>query len=188
VRAVQDEVRANRRLRLRGEGGDDGSHRDLARLKVAGLIRLLDRQSGSTITEADWTLAGIVLDMSDRLRTQVLEGAELVKVLEDEEAGVRTDRRRRAEGDALLDRVAAVIARHAHGHRARPIGGRPPDAACSRRCLAKAVPGSDRRRVDMDAAIGRAVQQGWLADLGDEAGWIAGPSSPRQEGADRWGR
>ena len=65
---VCDEIIAAHDARTRGAGSDDpfDSHRNLNRLKVAGLLGIWDGRLD--VTEDDWRLAGMVIDTSDGVR------------------------------------------------------------------------------------------------------------------------
>jgi len=70
--AVRDEILTHRRAMLRGERVDPlNGHRLLTRLKVAAALMILDspsRDDRGVITEDDWRLAGVVMDVSDHTR------------------------------------------------------------------------------------------------------------------------
>lgn len=177
---VEAEIVRDRSVYLRGRGDEASSHRNYLKLKTAGGLRLLDHEHGLVITVEDWALAEMIIAASDALRALVLQAGDQAEAAEDTRAGVRFDRRRRAEGDALMDRVAAVMARHADGHFPRQLLGMvDKDATCSRRCLAKSVRSSDRSRVDVDATIARAAELGWVLEVA-EGRWVAGPVAPPQ--------
>ncbi len=69
--AVVAEIRAADLAKVRGEVrvADMEGHGHLLRLKVAGLLALLDNRA--TVTEEDWRLAGMLKDYSDAVRDHV---------------------------------------------------------------------------------------------------------------------
>jgi len=68
ARTAIDQARV---ARLRADGDALDSHALLARLKVGAALALLDGRA--EVAEQDWTLAGTVLDMSDRTRGRVVD-------------------------------------------------------------------------------------------------------------------
>lgn len=90
-------VRRNRLTRLRGEAveGLDG-HLLLTQEKVAAALALMD--SRMDVTEADWSAAGAVIDLSTRTR----EVCQRACSISDEDRQVEREERR----DAALERVA----------------------------------------------------------------------------------
>jgi len=67
---VAAEIRQGDLLRQRGQdsGGPWAAHRNLLRLKVAALVAVLDG-GRVDVSEDDWRLAGMVVDVSDAVRT-----------------------------------------------------------------------------------------------------------------------
>jgi hypothetical protein len=97
---VADEIRRNDLLRNRGEVRLKAldAHADLLRLKIAGLLAILDGRLN--ITEEDWYLAGIVKATSDK----VLAHAQAVLSAE-------TERAERATATKLADRQVRAMER-----------------------------------------------------------------------------
>lgn len=71
--AIRHEVRQADLRRSRGQAAGDPwqAHRDLMRLKVAGLLAILEGRLG--LTEDDWDAAGVVLAVGDRVRDHAQE-------------------------------------------------------------------------------------------------------------------
>jgi hypothetical protein len=137
------------------------SHRNLLRLKIGGLLALLDDRTA--ITAEDWNLAGEVLDASDRVRASIIAAAQW-RAHEAERASTSKVVRRTAavERDAearALDAMARAIARHVHKGVCK--GG------CRRRCVTIATPGKARALVDVDQAIDEAEHLQWITREGD---------------------
>ncbi len=135
AKKVVGAIERDRLTYLRGGGDEVDAHRNLLRLKVAGLLRLLARvpDGGLLITVEDWELAGMVVAASDELRALVLEAGERAAAAEDERIGRSWERRHSAEGDALTTRVAGVLGRHVRNH--LPANE---ETGCTRRCLTRA--------------------------------------------------
>lgn len=138
--------------RHRGDGDALDSHALLTRLKVGAALALLDGRA--EVADDDWTLAGTVLDVSDRTRGRVVETLR--------RTSADTNRRRgEAEGeravvvaekveDAAVRRVARLLTRKLA---ATPTGVR---GAELRRRL------TGRDRVHFDTAIGRLLDAGQI--------------------------
>ncbi|MGI8939933.1 MAG: hypothetical protein ACR2JF_17290 [Iamia sp.] len=156
-------IRAANVARTRGEAVVDtlDAHRDLSRLKVAGLLAVLAGRTRMTVE--DWELGGQVLDTSDAVRAQLLDRARQ-QARAREDAGHRSAvRRERAidagRADEAIDRMAATVARHVH--RARCDGG------CRRRCVTQACRSTDKKVATVDEALDRATVEGWVEVDGD---------------------
>lgn len=102
--SVTDLVRANRLRRLRGEAveGLDG-HLLLTREKVAAALALMD--SRTAVTEADWTAAGAVIDLSTATRKVCQDARQGADQDEDRRAGERAETRRDASERKRMDTV-----------------------------------------------------------------------------------
>ncbi len=157
---IAAELRAAQLAVLRGTVEVDplDTHAGLGRLKVAGLLALLDGRAD--IDVEDWKLAGLVADTSRAVRTWM---AGLLAGVERRNGWARTeyaaDRAATIEmavvgARADVRRVAAVMARHV----ARHDDGDP----CTPRCLSRSVASRDRRH--HAAALGHAAEVGWIHD------------------------
>lgn len=138
------------------------SRRDLVRLKVAGLLALLDDRAD--ITGDDWRLAGQVLDSSDRVRASIVD-AQRWRAREAE----RTRTAKLARQAATLDddatrravtTMAGAIARHVHRGRC--------DGGCRRRCVTQVTSGKHRKLATIDDALDEASRHGWVVLDGDD--------------------
>lgn len=155
---IAAEVRGRHLARLRGEVvvAELDAHRDLVRLKTAGLLALLD--SRTAITAEDWRLAGMVLDTSDRVRATV-QWAGADRARQAERRAIERQVVRAAEVDLDADRRALeamtrAIARHVH-RRGCPGG-------CRRRCMTRATTSKHRAAANPDDAIAEAEARGWI--------------------------
>ncbi|MGY1865277.1 hypothetical protein [Nocardia gipuzkoensis] len=103
--SAEHQIREARRAALRGEGGDDlDSHTLLARLKVAVPLMWLDGRSGE-ITEEDWHLSGLLMEVSDHTRREMQQ--ELARV----ERKRGTQRAKASGRNAAVAEVAQVNTR-----------------------------------------------------------------------------
>jgi len=155
---VAAEIRARALARSRGELVIDplDAHRDLNRLKVAGLLALLDGRTD--ITAADWRLAGQVLNSSDRVRAGIIDAARW-RARENERTRTAKLARQAAHLDddattRALANMARAVARHVH--RGKCAEG------CRRRCVTTATSSKDRKLSTIDDALDAAVGHGWV--------------------------
>lgn len=170
--AIAGEIRARHLARARGEVVPDplDAHRDLSRLKVAGLLALL---AGRTDIDADdWRLAGDVLDVSDRVRGGIVAAARW-RAREAERTHVArlTGRAAALDDDAgrrALIGMAKAIARHVH--RATCKSG------CKRSCATRSTSGKHREHSTVSEALAEAVTRGWVVVDGDAI--LPGETSP----------
>lgn len=161
--AVAAEIHDRGVARTRGEIIVDqlDAHRDLSRLKVAGLLAIL---AGRTSIDADdWHLAGMVMETSDTVRAGIIwaaqhraREAERVSIARHVDRAAAVDR---STDERALDVMARAVARHVH--RAKCDGG------CRHRCASRATPGKYRAVVTIDDAIAQAVALGWITTNGD---------------------
>lgn len=156
---VAAEVRRANVARTRGEEAVDplDVHHDLGRLKVAGLLALLDDRDA--IDLEDWDLAGQVMATSGAVRASVIDRAHHAARIRELANNDRELRRvthvegGRAAGAAL--RMAEAIARHVH--RQACEGG------CRIRCASRATRSTDRQVAPVEEALSRAEAEGWIA-------------------------
>lgn len=156
--SVATEIRARDLARSRGEVTPDplDGHRDLARLKTAALLAMLNR-SKVEVTAQDWDLAGQVMDASDRVRQTIIDHAQWVA----KDAARRDTDRHLARAQALDDdaadralrRVARTIANHVW---------RSDCKQCSTSCATRAMASRDRRLVTTQEAVTSASAAGWI--------------------------
>lgn len=168
---VAAHVRGRNLARTRGQLIIDplDAHRDLGRLKLAGLLALLDARQ--TITVDDWDLAGTIMDSSDRVRSEIIAAARW-RAREAERGAIGTHVRRAAalDDDAeqrALTGMAKAIARHVHRDRCD---------GCARRCVTQATKSTHRKSADIDDAIDEAKRHGWITVDGDT--FTAGETCP----------
>jgi hypothetical protein len=95
---AKDIIDTARLARLRGDGDALDGHALLTRLKVAAALAILSERSG--VTDDDWTLAGLVMEVSDQTRESV--AAELRKA---------TTQRNIAQGEAEAARARIIASR-----------------------------------------------------------------------------
>lgn len=114
---ARETIRRTQFRKLRGEAGTDelDGHRLLTRLKVAAVLGLLEQRA--EVTDTDWHLAGLVLEVSDagraecqralsrvarqRNRAQAESEAERREIAAQHQAQHRDERMERVEGKAL---------------------------------------------------------------------------------------
>lgn len=171
------EVRAERLAVMREEVEVDplDAHATLVRLKVAGLLAILDGRCDMAVE--DWTLAGTVVATSRQVRLKVQDALDGVARRREAAATAAHARREVAvdvskEERALLSgagSAARVVARHSEA-REHEGGG------CGRRCLGQAVAGQHKALVGLDSVIAAAEARGWLRPDGGQ--WFFGDSRP----------
>lgn len=165
------EVDARRLAKLRDEPVPalDG-HRDLGRLKIAGVLALIDGQR-SEVADIHWKLAGDMLDSSDRTRGAVLAELDIERRRAEESGNAKAGRREVAKVTAIetkaLDAAVRAIGRKAHREGAKVL---------PRRELTQAIKGTDRKVVGVDAPLEEAERLGYI--VATEGGWTAGESRP----------
>ena len=167
TREVVDRARA----RARGQADENplDAHRDLLRLKVAGLLAILDGRR-DRITPEDWALAGMVMDTSDRVRATIVEAqhASAQRQRDARADSARSTHRALAQDDhdQSLLRGARALAKRMHR-----IGG-----LVAKRDLMSAVASRDKANASVDEMIDYAEQQGWIAR--EQEQYQPGPSTP----------
>ena len=169
--SVRAEVDAASLARLRGKGGHAlDAHRNLNRLKLAGVIAVLDG-SHSEVSELHWKLAGDLLRYSDRIRGGVLNELNIARRQREEAGNSQAGRREVAKVTAVADTAmaAAVRAVGRKAHREAPN-------IVSKSELSRAIKGSDRKHAGSDAAIDEAERLGYIVAAGE--GFTAGESRP----------
>jgi hypothetical protein len=145
------------------------AHRRLNKLKVAGVLAVLDERS--EITDDDWRLAEHIMATSDATRDWVLaearrhtaaEAAGRVNQAVMRDAVVETSALERA-----LKRAAKAVYRAAVRGGGTPIG---------RREIHSAIASRDRLHVTIDEAITECERLRWVVTKGD--GWVPGEAKP----------
>jgi hypothetical protein len=163
-RQIEAEVAARHLARSRGYSTEApiDSHRDLLRLKVAGLLTLIDGRVD--VGGEDWHLAGIILNVSDAVRGTVYAAAAAGRAAQTAEDAERAAQRAVAargavEGDSearALEGAARAIARHVH--RQACEGG------CRKRCVSRAPSSAHLRYVSAEDAISYATLMEWITE------------------------
>ena len=160
---VAAEIRSRRRSAGRGAVTipELDAHRDLNRLKVSGLLALLDGRTD--ITADDWRLSGILLDSSDRVRTTIVDAARnRARHAEDSRTAsvLRRDEalEESAQGRAV-SKMASAIGNHVHRHQR--------DGGCRRGCVSQSTASRDRAAAPIDAGIDEAERKEWIVVEGD---------------------
>jgi hypothetical protein len=168
---IADEVGEARAAVLRGDLVDSplDAHRRLNKLKIAGVLALLDNRNDVTVD--DWDLAERILTISDGIRDWVLaetRRAEAAKVSAEVDRAVY---RETAIQDSALTRALRSAAKAAH----RAAVKAAPDPA-TRRVISVAMASRDRRLVTVDEAVAEAERLEWITGSGDA--WTPGKARP----------
>ena len=160
---IADPIRRRAIELTRGEIEPDelDSHATLARLKVAGLLAVLDGRTN--INDQDWELAGIFQRVSHHVRAVVLAAVAIEQRKIDE---AHTARHVAREGAVIDDQVGRAIERMAkaigrHVHREQCEDG------CKQRCVSRATAGTDRALAVITDAVDRAIELKWIRVDGD---------------------
>ncbi len=147
ARQAVDEARLST---IRGDAAALDGHALLARLKVGAALALLDGRA--EVAEDDWTLAGTVLDVSDRTRGRVVETLR--------RTSADTNRARaEAEGEravVVVEKVEDAAVRRVAQLLTRKLAATP--AGMQHAVLRRRVTSADRKH--FDAAIDRLLDAG----------------------------
>jgi len=102
---IRTEIRKEQFRKMRGEirAQSLDAHRMLVRLKIAGLLAVLDGHD-TEIRVDDWTLAGRILTRSDRARERAVRAVQTERARKERETSARLARRQ-------VDAVSAVETR-----------------------------------------------------------------------------
>jgi Bifunctional DNA primase/polymerase, N-terminal len=171
--AIVREIKEARARVGRGEVEENplDSHRRLLKLRVAGLLGLLDGRSA--INTEDWQLADALLKHSDAVRGWVLSEAR--RRTADANIGAA---KRQAEREAVIEESARDRALRSAAKAAWRVAEKATTAGskASRRQIMLGIQGRDRKHVTVDEAIDEAVRLDWIAPLGDD---LFGPGKAR---------
>ncbi|MGA0894928.1 MAG: bifunctional DNA primase/polymerase [Ilumatobacteraceae bacterium] len=169
---IDEEITEARAAALRHEVEEDplDAHRRLNKLKVAGVLCVLDGRT--TITVDDWELAEDILRLSDDVRAWIVaqarrRSAEQVTA-EAHKAVVKEQLLEQSAAARAVDRAARAVARAVAKGDGEPV---------SRRRLTQAIASRDRQHVTVDDAIADAERHAWIVADGD-AGWRPGKAKP----------
>ncbi len=148
------------------------AHRDLLRLRVAGLLALLDGRRN--IGDDDWRLAGIILAASDTNRRGLIADARLAARDVEDAAHAKAARREVTIRDTVANRATTAMAK-ANGRKVRRVfdAGHHP---VKRNEMVKACNGGHRREGSIEEAIEIAEANGSIIATSD--GFIPGESRP----------
>jgi hypothetical protein len=168
--AIEEEIGEARASQMRGELEENplDAHRRLNRLKVAGVLAVLDNRHDITLD--DWHLAGTLVDTSDGVRDHCRTA--VARIAEDRENAYRANAVGR---DAAVE--AAQDTRHLHNaaeivaRRARRDGG-----PINRRQIRDTLGKRYRDLVGIDVVIDRCIADGTLVAV-DGKTWTAGGRS-----------
>jgi hypothetical protein len=151
--SITAELRARRLAVARGEQLPDplDSQRPACQAKEAGMLALLDSRTG--VTEEDWRLAGMVMDVSDVLRRRVMRQAQARRQAEDEARGKAQGVR---EAAASTEKERRLIL-----NMAERIRDRLPVEGIGRGELSRSLT-SKRNRRRFDPALDLAMANGWV--------------------------
>ena len=152
------------------------SHRDLLRLKVAGLLALLDQRRD--INPADWHLALMVMRTSTFTRTVLVEiqRAEAAKV-QQQRIGMKVAEHSAVEASThteAIRRGALAIARKVHRTAIE-------DLPITLRDAARSTASRDRQIASFDEMVAHAVLEKWIGvelDEDRQAFYMPGRSRP----------
>lgn len=177
---IERQLKQDRAVVLRGEATDpESGHRNLNRLKVAALLGQLAGRFD--VNDEDWRLAGIVLDVSDRVKQTMrdaISAEEGVKLEQRVSAQVRAEGKRREAADGIVSmarRLVPKLTRLVEGN-----GGQPVTIGALRRSMSK------EQRRDEGAVLAHAEAQDWIRCVDDTEGlWTLGESSPGHSGSYR---
>jgi hypothetical protein len=155
--AITTEVKAARIAELRGETTPDplDSHRRLVKLKVAGLLALLDMRHNITLD--DWELAERIMGSSDDTRRWIIAENARAAAHTDTAAAERTAQRDSIVEDAArarsLDNAIRAVIKVARKHA---------PGTFTRREVSRAIASRDRERITVDEALEHAETRGQI--------------------------
>jgi hypothetical protein len=171
---IDDEIRAEikqaRRTVIRGHAKEPplDAHRRLNKLKLAGVLALLDGRHHINID--DWQIAEHFMCVSDAVRDMVIDRNRDALA-----AQVRADAKRHALREVVAQDAAADRALERAAKSAWRVASRS-DQPVSRREITIGIASRDRGVVTPDEAIDEAVKLSWLTPSGD--GWTVGKGRP----------
>ncbi len=155
--------------RSRGEGEALDGHILLMREKVAAALSILSRRM--EISQEDWELAGIVMEISDQTRAHCIA---MVKVKHEQKDIAWRNRQvetSRAISEAEEKRLFLGAQRQAVNHVIKHMEAE----GCTRRCIHNAI--NSKYRAGLDEVLADAVARQYLIDEG-EGRWMPGAKTP----------
>ncbi|MFM1966979.1 MAG: hypothetical protein RL134_2704, partial [Actinomycetota bacterium] len=147
------------------------THRNLAKLKVAGILAVLDGRHN--IDLEDWELAERVMEHSDGVRKWVVAEAARKRQATEEQSIRKHIGREAAVEESAVQRSLTRAAKACHRAASRCA-----PAPLTRRDATLAVTGRDRKLVTVDEALAEAERLRWLVPHAPE-GWVIGDAAPR---------
>lgn len=137
------------------------SHGNLSRLKVAGVLALLDGRR--EVSDDDWELAGTYRRHSNLVRQILLETIAISERKKEEANTARVLRREQAVAEDAAKHAVEKMARSIARHVQRAACGEP----CSKRCIARSTASRDRQMANVDDAIEHALSMKWMTRSGE---------------------
>lgn len=168
---IAEGIRKRRHLQATGqiEGDPLDGHADLARMKLAALLAVLD-DGRLDVTNDDWELAGQMMKTSRAVRGWAIEVARAKAASEAQARTAGVVERELTVADSIEHRALIGGARSI-GRRAHKV-----DKPLAKRDIQAAVASKHRQLVSVDDMIALAEESGWITPVAD--GWIAGKSRP----------
>jgi hypothetical protein len=169
---IEDEIVHARVADLKGESEGDplDAHRRLNKLKVAGVLAVLDGRRNIDVD--DWALAEKIMSVSDSVRGWVVSEA---RRRDADKSSAELDRA--VARDAIVERSAmqrslqsASRAAHRAAVRAQPV-------PATKSQIRHAIASRDRDRVSVEDAIANAMRLQWI-DGDEDRGWVVGTAKP----------
>jgi len=168
---IAAEIRQRNLMASRGEVNPAqlDTHRDLVRMKVAGLLAYIDEGRLNVAVE-DWELAGMVMRKSDAVRAWVVEAAR-IKANRDNSARHAVAAAREVTVAETLEQRALDSGSKSIGRKVHKVGTK-----LTKTDLKDAVASKHRSAASIDDMITHAEQKGWVKRV--EGGWEPGESRP----------
>jgi hypothetical protein len=156
--AIKTEIREKRRAVVRGHLKEPplDAHRRLNKLKLAGVLAILDGRHAITLD--DWRIAEHFMCVSDAVRDTVLDRSRDRLVQE-----LKADANRYAIRDAVAEQTAAERALARAARAAHRAASATPDG-CVKRDVHLAVTSRDRAFVTAQGAIDEALRLNWITE------------------------
>lgn len=167
---IEQEILEHRVAQLRSELEEDplDAHRRLNKLKLSGVLAVLDGRDAITVD--DWQVAELILNRSDGIRSWVMSEAKRLTNNSDRAVADRLVTRDGLVELAATERALSRAARAAHRAVSRDVD------RVGRRPIHNAIAARDRAIVSVDDAIAEAVRLRWITP--DTDGWKLGDARP----------
>jgi hypothetical protein len=146
------------------------AHRRLNKLKVAGVLCVLERRT--TVTADDWQLAERILSLSDQVREWII--AEAKRRNADTMAAEVS---RAVYREAVVEKSAAERALSRAARAAWRVVSKGGGEAVGRRHITQGINSRDRQHVTVDDAIAEAERLRWITTAAD-GGYVQGEARP----------